>query len=380
MLASGSHVEHGTLAARAGRLICPYAVHGDCASSPIDDAELARHTPASTFALHLRARERLREHDSLQASLVALFPDARQCGRCSLGPITHAACADLLVHDGRAAVMPSSVQRGDSFINNSCPRCGWFSHSIEHWPSWDGVLRDGELHAQWSTASSAAWRPHRASAIVALSTWLWRLCAAGAALASMALLSLALAQAIRRHLLADARLDEHSASVVAFLAACVVASFPLAFPWSPCAARFGVDQGRCMFCATHISTLCFVWAAFVLTGVLILSEVPIWATLAIVMLMLGVPLLHVQVRANRLWRLEWEATNSAQAEAESEEFPFQRLGPARAATDDVELGASPSHGGGDVPRSPLVLVARAATAGDAERRHVLDKAPSSPMT
>ena len=27
------------------------------------------------------------------------------------------------------------------FLRNQCPKCGWWAHSIDSWPSWDGVIR-----------------------------------------------------------------------------------------------------------------------------------------------------------------------------------------------------------------------------------------------
>jgi hypothetical protein len=83
---------------------------------------------------------------------------AFQCGNCSFGPIDHFACGDLLSHNGE-------VTAGGAVINNHCPRCDWFSPSIEDWPKWNGRLPvqteenkttgNAELKSGCLTASSA---------------------------------------------------------------------------------------------------------------------------------------------------------------------------------------------------------------------------------
>eukprot|EP00440_Ansanella_granifera_P067607 gb/GFBE01073336.1/.p1 GENE.gb/GFBE01073336.1/~~gb/GFBE01073336.1/.p1 ORF type:complete len:691 (+),score=150.36 gb/GFBE01073336.1/:1-2073(+) len=63
---------------------------------------------------------------------------AYQCAACSFGPIDHFACADLAHHNGQRVGMTG-------VINNSCPRCGWFSRALSEWPKWDGTLPEEAL-------------------------------------------------------------------------------------------------------------------------------------------------------------------------------------------------------------------------------------------
>jgi ubiquitin len=61
------------------------------------------------------------------------MPNARQCPRCSFGPVEHDGCGNLRTHH-------TQVRNGQSAINNACPTCGHFEASIEQWPHWNGVL------------------------------------------------------------------------------------------------------------------------------------------------------------------------------------------------------------------------------------------------
>lgn len=67
------------------------------------------------------------------------FGRAYQCAQCCFGPIDHFACGDLAAHNGQ--------QVGNATINNSCPRCGWFSKLLSAWPKWDGTVPDEALLA-----------------------------------------------------------------------------------------------------------------------------------------------------------------------------------------------------------------------------------------
>eukprot|EP00490_Sorites_sp_Unknown_P025547 CAMPEP_0114688316 /NCGR_PEP_ID=MMETSP0191-20121206/63346_1 /TAXON_ID=126664 /ORGANISM="Sorites sp." /LENGTH=1102 /DNA_ID=CAMNT_0001975657 /DNA_START=40 /DNA_END=3348 /DNA_ORIENTATION=+ len=62
---------------------------------------------------------------------------AYQCASCGYGPIDHFACGDLEAHHGE--------QMGTGEINNSCPRCQWFSPDIHDWQPWDGKVPDEAL-------------------------------------------------------------------------------------------------------------------------------------------------------------------------------------------------------------------------------------------
>ena len=76
----------------------------------------------------------------LASQLKRQMPDARQCFQCGFGPIDHYACADFAAHHGQ--------QIGETRIDNSCPKCGWFSAHRNDWPVWDGTLHsDAKLDA-----------------------------------------------------------------------------------------------------------------------------------------------------------------------------------------------------------------------------------------
>ena len=90
-----------------GRIFCPQ--HGACgckSSKPFDDRTLALHLSSDAFASYVEARALLPAARQVQASLQkgaemrALFPNARQCRRCSYGPVENLACNDLMSHHG----------------------------------------------------------------------------------------------------------------------------------------------------------------------------------------------------------------------------------------------------------------------------------------
>ena len=83
------------------------------------------------------AQARLRvdaDRTLLQQQLRLQMPNARQCGRCSFGPIDHHHCSNLRTHHGEKR------NGGAARVNNSCPKCGWFAANISAWPRWDGEL------------------------------------------------------------------------------------------------------------------------------------------------------------------------------------------------------------------------------------------------
>lgn len=157
----------------SGRVSCPFTRTEECVSEPYGDALLARHVPPATFALYMRARERVAaqriwaraQHEleiarqdferreqagastMLASALQAQFPNARQCARCSFGPVTHYACADLRAHHQERTAVGARV-------DNACPLCGWFVTSIDEWPLWDGTVRDGQQLRWECTACS----------------------------------------------------------------------------------------------------------------------------------------------------------------------------------------------------------------------------------
>ncbi len=69
----------------------------------------------------------------------ALYPNARMCGYCGLGPVDHMACSNLVSHHGE--------RRGRGAINNACIRCNWFAKNISDWPLWDGKIAN-EIQGQ----------------------------------------------------------------------------------------------------------------------------------------------------------------------------------------------------------------------------------------
>ena len=80
--------------------------------------------------------EREQRRETFQREL----PNARQCRKCSYGPIDPVACWDLAAHNGE--------RRGGARINNTCPICGWFDRDINNWPRWDGRLHDDPPRGQ----------------------------------------------------------------------------------------------------------------------------------------------------------------------------------------------------------------------------------------
>jgi hypothetical protein len=82
------------------------------------------------------------EHNAMLAEQIRrLMPDARQCHQCHHGPIDIYACSNLQTHHQQR--ISSSKSGRHSVINNSCPMCGWFSHTRHDWPKWNGKLVDG---------------------------------------------------------------------------------------------------------------------------------------------------------------------------------------------------------------------------------------------
>lgn len=68
----------------------------------------------------------------LREALLRYLPNARQCKKCGFGPVDHKDCSDLRAHHGQ--------QIGSTHIDNSCPKCHWFTENIRDWPRWDGTI------------------------------------------------------------------------------------------------------------------------------------------------------------------------------------------------------------------------------------------------
>ena len=73
----------------------------------------------------------------LQEQLQKEFPDALQCRRCGFGPIISTGCWDLETHHNHTFGYGRNTR-----INNSCPRCGWFTREKKEWQKWNGILPD----------------------------------------------------------------------------------------------------------------------------------------------------------------------------------------------------------------------------------------------
>ena len=148
----------------AGFIFCPCRGAGGCLSEqPFAEAAIAKTASPDAFAEYVLGRSRLpaanesskafeEAQSALQQELAALradgtvelggqllakqlateMPGAVQCAECGFGPIDHFACSDLSAHHGQ--------QIGNSRIDNSCPKCGWFSADSADWPAWDGRL------------------------------------------------------------------------------------------------------------------------------------------------------------------------------------------------------------------------------------------------
>ena len=163
----------------AGCVCCP---EPSCMSCPYADGEIARHASEAACEAYLQGRrllpiaqetqrvfeeaqrmlraevERMSEQVRagleleqgralLSAQLRQQMPNARQCGSCGFGPIEHMACWDLETHQGQRV-------GGNARIDNSCPRCGWFSRDIAAWPAWDGTLPEEAADASMRGAAT----------------------------------------------------------------------------------------------------------------------------------------------------------------------------------------------------------------------------------
>ena len=149
------------LAQLGGACFCPmHGTYGRCGAPPFDDRTLAAHTTKETFAEYVRAKALLPAAQRVQLvvqkrqEMSMLFPDARQCGHCSFGPVSFHGCTDLTTHHGE-------VRRGGAApVDNSCRRCGWFAPDISAWPTWDptaailGAGGEDPLHALHAQAEA----------------------------------------------------------------------------------------------------------------------------------------------------------------------------------------------------------------------------------
>lgn len=133
-------------APRASRLVISSMIIKEFYTSLVYCRELHMYTGAAMhLALHAHAlfnvvqpptpgirREDLEAHMRRQ-----YLGRAYQCAMCRFGPIDHFACGDLAAHNGQRV--------GSAVVDNSCPRCGWFSKFLSDWPKWDGTVPEEAL-------------------------------------------------------------------------------------------------------------------------------------------------------------------------------------------------------------------------------------------
>jgi hypothetical protein len=69
------------------------------------------------------------------------------CPRCKYGPVENLNCSDLSAHHCQV------MRAGAVAVNNSCPRCQYFSSDWSSWTDWDGRLPD-ETAGEWTATPS----------------------------------------------------------------------------------------------------------------------------------------------------------------------------------------------------------------------------------
>ena len=190
-----------------GRVVCPLSSIG-CAAPPFEDAVVTKALSSCGQAsnliskyIEMRSMVRVSEQteqafveaqEALQTELAKLrgagpqvvevardagkellarqlrksMPNARQCRQCSWGPMDFRACSDLSAHHmqvvGHVAIGGDESNMRQVVVDNSCPRCGWFSKERRNWPKWDGVIHDETvLPSPWDGSDRAAreWFP-----------------------------------------------------------------------------------------------------------------------------------------------------------------------------------------------------------------------------
>ena len=93
-------------------------------------------TKHDSVTKHLPRVRALRQVIQKRQELHLLHPGARQCGRCSYGPVTLDGCSDLTTHHGQ--VMPymygfhldGTSGTTHAPVDNSCPRCTSLARSV----------------------------------------------------------------------------------------------------------------------------------------------------------------------------------------------------------------------------------------------------------
>jgi hypothetical protein len=156
-------------APRASRLAISSMIIKESYTSLVYYRELPMYTGAANhLALHAHAlfnvvqppAPGIRREDLEAQMRRQYFGRAYQCAACRFGPIDHFACGDLAAHNGQRV--------GSAVINNSCPRCGWFSRVLSDWPKWDGTVPEEALLSCNQPDDKEAMQITAASAEIAL--------------------------------------------------------------------------------------------------------------------------------------------------------------------------------------------------------------------
>eukprot|EP00401_Gymnodinium_catenatum_P038916 CAMPEP_0117545280 /NCGR_PEP_ID=MMETSP0784-20121206/46013_1 /TAXON_ID=39447 /ORGANISM="" /LENGTH=740 /DNA_ID=CAMNT_0005342121 /DNA_START=207 /DNA_END=2429 /DNA_ORIENTATION=- len=103
--------------------------------------QIGTHSMVANILSSVRVVRNGRTGDALNLDelndLAAGMADPRQCAQCGFGPVDYRGCANLRAHHMEVAVRGGNQSR----VSNACPRCGWFTSSLNRWPGWDGDLQ-----------------------------------------------------------------------------------------------------------------------------------------------------------------------------------------------------------------------------------------------
>jgi hypothetical protein len=87
---------------------------------------------------------KIREEEARKVELATLaktlrmtLRQPRMCPRCNYGPVENIHCEDLMMHHGQ-----EDLEGNTTAINNSCPKCSYFTEDWNDWVIWDGRLPD----------------------------------------------------------------------------------------------------------------------------------------------------------------------------------------------------------------------------------------------
>ena len=87
------------------------------------------------------------ERASLVETLRLTLRSPKMCPRCKYGPVDNEHCSDLSAHHGQ-------FMRGATVaVNNSCPRCQYYSEHWSSWVDWDGKMPE-ETAGEWAATAA----------------------------------------------------------------------------------------------------------------------------------------------------------------------------------------------------------------------------------